>query len=382
MLNKRTSISKLAILLFFVSSASGLDAQEASSAESGKTTVQSHPTAPLFKNKQGKQKTSVYYDPATQTVTLKVIVQTSAGYFIPDLHPDNFAVYENGVRQQDVEVHVEHAPLKLGLLLEYGSRFPSLNAMLGTDVRGAAHQLLSTLTPADRVQAWTYGDTVHNLNDKFEDATTADQRVRGMEDPSFSESNLYDALLAVAGRMKLVKGNTAIVLLSSGINTFSKATYQDVVSSLNNMDVPVYVVGLTTILRAYATTNGSPAGIAWQKAEHDLEGIATASTGRAYFPENMIDLAPIFDDLIENLKVRYVVTYKSRVGSDLNSSRTVRVTLVDPSSGAPLRIVDENGKPIQAVVVAPESYIPAQASRHLTDTMLQFPAINNPLGYK
>jgi hypothetical protein len=248
--------------------------------------------------------------------------------------------------------------------MEYGSRFPSLNGMLGTDIRGAAHQLLSTLTPADRVQAWTYGDTVHNLNNQFEDATDAAQKVLGLEDPPFSESNLYDSLLSVAGRMKLVKGNTAIVLLSSGINTFSKATYQDVVTSLNNADVPVYVVGLTTMLRAYATANGLPAGIPWQKAEHNLEGIATASGGRGYLPENTIDLAPIFDDLIENLKVRYMVTYKSPAGGDLNSPRTVRVSLIDPSSGSPLRIVDENGKPIQAVVVAPESYIPAQASRY------------------
>ncbi len=364
MLNKKTSISKLAILLFCVSTASGLYAQEAPSADSGKTTVQSHPAAPLFKNKQGKQKTSVYYDPATQKVTLNVIVQTPAGYFIPDLHPDNFAVFENGVRQQNVEVHVEHAPVKLGLLLEYGSRFPSLNAMLGTDVRGAAHQLLSTLTPVDRVQAWTYGDTVHNLNDTFEDAATADRRVLGLEDPSFSESDLSDSLLFVAGRMKLVKGNKAIILLSSGINTFSKATYQDMVSSLKDTDVTVYVVGLTTMLRAYATASGAAAGIAWQKAERDLEGIATATAGRAYFPENTIDLAAIFDDLMENLKVRYVVTYKSPAGSDPNSPRTVRVSLIDPRSGSPLRIVDENGRLIQAVVVAPESYIPAQASRH------------------
>jgi VWFA-related protein len=364
MLNKRTLLAALAILLFLVSTASGRGLQEAPSAESSKATVRSHPAAPLFKNKQGKQKTSAYYDPATQTVTLNVIVQTPAGYFIPDLHPDNFAVFENGVRPQNVQVHVEHAPVKLGLLMEYGSRFPSLNGMLGTDVRSAAHQLLSTLTPADRVQAWTYGDTVHNLNDKFGDVTDVDQRVFALGDPSFSESNLYDSLLSVAGQMKTVKGNTAIVLLSSGINTFSKATYQDVVTSLDNTHVPVYVVGLTTMLRNHATANGIQVGLIWQKAEHDLDGIATASGGRAYLPENTIYLASIFDDLMENLKVRYVVTFKSPAGGDLNTPRTVRVSLIDPSSGTPLRIVDENGKPIQAVVVAPESYTPAQASRH------------------
>lgn len=37
----------------------------------------------------------------------------------------------------------------------------------------------------------------------------------------------------------------------------------------------------------------------------------SASGGRAYFPENTADLCPIYDDMMENLKVRYVITYRS-----------------------------------------------------------------------
>src|SRR6476646_2198053 len=49
---------------------------------------------PLFKGAQGAQKTEIHYDPATGTVTLKLLVQDPNGYFIPDIRRENFVVYE------------------------------------------------------------------------------------------------------------------------------------------------------------------------------------------------------------------------------------------------------------------------------------------------
>src|SRR5258708_345895 len=55
---------------------------------------------PLFQGKQGKQKTEIHFDPASGMVTMKLLVQDPNGYFIPNIRRENFAVYENGVRQQ------------------------------------------------------------------------------------------------------------------------------------------------------------------------------------------------------------------------------------------------------------------------------------------
>jgi hypothetical protein len=53
------------------------------------------------------------------------------------------------------------------------------------------------------------------------------------------------------------------------------------------------------------------------KAQNPLQEIARASGGRAYAPENMIDLSATYDDKVEDLKVRYVITYRSSSDGDL-----------------------------------------------------------------
>ena len=65
--------------------------------------VPNRPLASLFQGQQGKQRTEIYFDPATGFVTIKLLVQDPSGYFIPNIRRENFAVYEHGVRQQTAE---------------------------------------------------------------------------------------------------------------------------------------------------------------------------------------------------------------------------------------------------------------------------------------
>jgi hypothetical protein len=65
--------------------------------------------------------------------------------------------------------------------------------------------------------------------------------------------------------------------------------------------------------------------------------------------------------MMENLKLRYVITSRSSDG-DLSLPRIARVELVNPGNGEPLEIVDSNGKTIRAKVVVQESYVPKTAS--------------------
>jgi len=77
---------------------------------------------------------------------------------------------------------------------------------------------------------------------------------------------------------------------------------------------PIYALGLTRLCRDIAdqeNRTGPAVKMDWRKAELELQEIASASGGRAYTPENTVDLSPIYDDMTENLKVRYVITYRS-----------------------------------------------------------------------
>lgn len=165
--------------------------------------------------------------------------------------------------------------------------------------------------------------------------------------------------------MKSVKGRKAIVLISSGVDTFSKAKYEDALNAALASDTPIYILGLTRVLHDLVQTNGNNgprAHINWQKPEKQLQEIATSSGGRLYSPDTTINLSAIYDDIMENLRVRYVITYQSSSNADPRLPRTVRVELIDPNKGGPLEIVDQSGHKIRANIVLQDSYIPDSTS--------------------
>lgn len=335
--------------------------------------IPARPSSPLFSGAQGKQKTEIHFDVSTNSVTMKLLVQDPNGYFIPDLHPDNFAVYENGVRQQNVHVEVEHAPVTLGVLMEYGGRSPSIDRLLSSDVRRAVRELADIVEGSDKIALWKYNDKTEKVVDFTSNRATVNEALDAMHPPEFSETNLYDAVISVVNQMRPITGRKAIVLISSGIDTFSKANFEAALNVARNSDTPIYVVSFVSGLRNLVELhepNGPLAHVNWQTVEKQLQEIARTSGGRTYSPESTIDLSAIYDDLLENLRVRYVITYRSSNAGNLNSPRTVRVELVAPKTGGPLRIVDSNGRPIRASVILQDSYVPAKTAAQLGKSAL------------
>src|SRR3981081_3306902 len=139
-------------------------AQDSARESAGQIKVPSRPTSSLFKGGQGTQKTEIHFDPATRTVILKLLVQDSNGYFIPNIRRENFVVYENGVRQDSTSVDIEHAPVSVGVLLEHGGRRPALSRYLVENVSTAGRELLKVLGGRDQVGIWLYDDHVERLS--------------------------------------------------------------------------------------------------------------------------------------------------------------------------------------------------------------------------
>jgi len=100
-----------------------------------------------------------------------------------------------------------------------------------------------------------------------------------------------------------------------------------------------YEIGSCSVRR------GSPfAHIDWAGAEKQLEGLANASGGRAYELESTLAVSGIYDDIMENLRLRYVVTYVSSNPAISGPLRNIRVELIDPTTGKALKIRDSAGK--------------------------------------
>ena len=62
--------------------------------------------------------------------------------------------------------------------------------------------------------------------------------------PPFSESNIFDALSDVLDRIKDVKGKKAVLVLASGIDTFSRLTLDQTLKRIRETDATIFTVGV------------------------------------------------------------------------------------------------------------------------------------------
>jgi Ca-activated chloride channel family protein len=324
-------------------------------------TTPHRPAKSLFQSEPGKPHAlQIAFDPQTQRVTVTLSVEDPDGYFIPNLRPENFAVYEDGILQKGATVDVEHAAVSMSVLLEGGGRYQELNQLLSTEIPFVARPLLSSLIPDDKVAVLSYAHTVKLLADVDQSRSRLDLLFTQLQISGFSEANLYDALVETLNRTRSMPGRKALLLISTGLDSFSHATFDDVVANAERADTPVYCIGLGGLVqRTLAVGSTSPLSkIDWSRASNQLKKLAGVTNGRTYLRDTALDVSAIYDDLMEHLRVRYVIKYTSGLAGGGGIMRKVRVTLVDPRTGGPPRITDAAGKAITARVSADASYTP------------------------
>jgi hypothetical protein len=278
----------------------------------------------------------ILYSAPTQEVTVKVPLGDSPLYGSPALHASDFAVYENNRRQPHVRVDVEHVPVTLGVLFEFGGRYHAFNEVLGTHVVSATQSLLDELAPEDNVTLWHYGDSVGPVVP--ESATMGELRrsLTSLSTPPFSEVNFHDALIATLRKLQNSTGHPALVLLATGFDTFSKAGFADALAETRKSAIPLYIINLGPLIRMdlppVATGQAPYARLDWDQAEAHLKALARAAGGRVYSPQSALDLAGIYDELMASLRTRYIIRYRSPASTADVRPRKVELKLLTSSS--------------------------------------------------
>lgn len=216
----------------------------------------------------------VSFDPGKGIVSLALSVDDVRGLPIPHLRRNNFAVFEDGRRQEHATVDVEHSPVTLAVLVEMGGRSTQLNRMLTTDAVYAARPVLDVLGPEDKIGLFAYADRLHTIVDFDAPADKRREAFTRVPEARFSEANLYDATVDVLHRLTSMPGPKALLLISTGIDTFSQATFDDVLTAAKNAKTPVYVVDLgESARRRVADVAGGPL------SRVGLEGMHAATAG-------------------------------------------------------------------------------------------------------
>jgi VWFA-related protein len=203
-----------------------------------------------------------------------VVFSKKTGQIITGLKKENFAIFENGIRQDITNFATPESPITVTMVLEYSKWTETFGRPAGgvfqsgamEVVRPAAYFLSRFIKPPNdyaSVIAFDLRPTpiTDFTNDPARIRQTIDLLLRNS--PAFRENALYDAMqLALVGGtadsvvlensearkmeysgMVAVKAKRrAIILVASGLNTFSKINYDTVRRTVQEAGIPIYII--------------------------------------------------------------------------------------------------------------------------------------------
>lgn len=374
---KRQFLAAIAMVAFFAGFAPYLQAQEAPEPSSSDSVAKPKPktndeSAPAATNEAPipsefkRTKPDIAASPNiptfhanATTVTVDVSVLDDKNHFIPELTKDKFRVFEDGVPQQIAEFGKSEAPITICMLIEFSGRFQAFWSWGWAETLQASYGFLQTLKPDDNVAVVEYDMHPTILSDFSPDKRKAEQALNMLRIPGMSESNLFDAVTDMADRMSGIEGRKAILLLSSGIDTFSKITYDTARRRLQESGVPIYTISILQTARILAESNGAmgPMGdITFLQADNEMRTFARETGGQSFFPRFMAEYPTVFNQIENSLRNQYTLTYHPTNVARDGKFRRIKVELVNPETNEPLRIQTAKGKPVKYQIIAKAGY--------------------------
>lgn len=293
------------------------------------------------------------------SVNVDVAVLDNKGRFIPNIPPGNFRVLEDNVPQKLTNFSMGEAPMTVCMVIEFSNLYQQYWSSGWYETLQASYGFLETLKPEDYVAVVAYDLRPEILSDFSTDKRKAYEAMQRLRIAAFSESNMYDALTDTLERMSEIEGRKAVVLIASGVDTFSKQTFDQARKKIQAAGVPVYAIGIMQALRELLDARGWMGPIQrldFLQADNQVRTFAKESGGMSFFPRFFGEFPGIYGAIHQALRNQYSLTFTPTNQAKDGGFRKLKVELVNPANNEPLRILDEKNKPIKYQIVAKMGY--------------------------
>ena len=301
-----------------------------------------------------------------------VVYNKKTGQPTLQLKQGNFAIFVDGVKKDITNFATPEAPITITLVVEF-SKLGEDMGLYGNGgmeagqmevIRPMAMFLSNFITPQDYVSVIAYDMRPTPITDFTNNPQRIQQTISLLlrNTPAFSETNLFDALklTLVGGRadsvvledskeakseysgMVAVPGGRrrAVLLVSSGIDTFSKINMDQARKVVQNSGIPIYVVGTSQMFQKKygdqmdpgrgANIRGIPIDrMTFLQAANTLTTFAKESGG-SFFPVTFSgELPSVLGNINAMLRSQYSLGFKPDDVADGKSHKIVVKVDVD-----------------------------------------------------
>ena len=260
------------------------------------------PAPPMPRNQKGEPPLKL----STEVVNVDVTVrEKKTGRLVQNLTKKNFIVYEDGVKQEVTNCASGEGPITVVLLLEnnFSNRYYRnyYDPTFAQEVfQSAAVFVQSFVKPNDFVAVVTFSMKPKVIQDFTGDGHLLSGAIMSAyrDTLNFSESNLFDALsfVLLGGKaiqlyeedagpseytgLQEVEGHTAVIVITVGIDTFSRITYDKALKIVSNAGVPIFPVGVGNLFfKKYEQYLPPEARLTWLQAFNQLRVFAERTGG-------------------------------------------------------------------------------------------------------
>jgi VWFA-related protein len=157
---------------------------------------------------------------------------------------------------------------------------------------------VDTLRPEDKALVIDFNENVVLIQDLTSDHAALKEAITSTE--PIGPTAIYDALHATYRKLRPVEGRKAMVLLSDGDDTASETKLERIIDQSKRNNVLIYGIGLG-------------AGFGDGPRKNVLRQFAESTGGRAFFVGKATELESVYQQIAEDLRRQYLLTYETGI---------------------------------------------------------------------
>jgi len=237
-------------------------------------------------------------------INLNVLVTDGRSRYLTDLGEKDFAIFEDGIRQELSLFTHEELPLSVILLIDTSA---SMDEKIGA-AQTAAVRFVKTFKPEDVGEVVQFNERVTTLQDFTADQGALEAAIRrtSTSGPTAMHNALYVSLKELERHKKAGElRRRAIVLLSDGEDTASLVKDEQVLELARSSEVCIYAISLR------GDRSAQRERLAFSQAQHVLTALTRETGGQVYFPNSLSELDSVYERVALELRSQYNIGYVS-----------------------------------------------------------------------
>lgn len=302
------------------------------------------PDEPMPQDITGKLQDAEKVTVTTQIVNVDTVVyHKKSGQIVTGLKKENFSILVDGAPMTITNFSTPEAPITVAMVVEYSKWSEMMGRAVGGGWEPGTYEVIRPVAmflqqfvkpPDDYVSVVAFDLRPTTLTDFTNDPQRIGQVINLLlrNYPAFRENNLFDSLKFVllggrgdsvvlenspeakadfAGLVSVQGRRRAVLLVASGIDTFSKINYSDARKIAQNAGIPIYIIGTGNLfykkyeamLPATDTLTGIPGRLTFLQADNALKTFANETGGKYYpvtFPGELPDVLRSINSLLRS----------------------------------------------------------------------------------